>query len=265
MAIRKPFCVLPLTLSNIATGNERSNRPAAHLASPQYPGMVWQSTGNANLWVRGQFSGTTQAIDFMAIMAATALPGTTFRLRLGTTQAQVDGTAPYDSGTQTFISPGRTRADGLYHAHWELPSVVNASWWRIDIGGHTGDFSASALILGSKREPSNFYNRDRQIGFEDLGGLEIARSGVVAETTGAVLRTLLFRLQWVEESEFWALWAPLMEAKGKRQITFWCFDPESTVTRQNKTYLGYFSRDIFIRGNDFPKANQMDIELRAVL
>lgn len=265
MAIRKPFCVLPLTLTGITAGNERANRPAQHLGHAQHTGMRWQSSGNGNLWVRGQFGGATEAVNFMSLMAANAQEGTTIRLRLGLTQGQVDGAALYDSGALPLISPARERSDHLFHSHLELASTVNASWWRIDIAGHAGDFSASALILGTRREPSNFYNRDRQIGFEDLGGLEIARSGVVAETPGAVLRTLLFRLQWVEESEFWALWAPLMEAKGKRQITFWCFDPESTVTRQNKTYLGYFSRDIFIRGNDFPKANQMDIELRAVL
>jgi hypothetical protein len=265
MPIQKPFCIRPLGLTAIATGNEVANRPAAHLALPQYAGMRWQSSGNGNLWVRGQFGGSVQAVNFMTLMAANALPGTTIRLRLGTTQAQVDGTAPYDSGAVAFISPSRTENSGLYHSHLEPPSIVNASWWRIDIGGHTGDFSASALIMGQKRTPSNFYNRDREIGFEDLGNLEFSRNGVPAETPGAVLRTLLFRLQWVEDEEFWTLWAPLMEQKGKRQLVYWCFDPEATVRRQAKSFLGYFTRDLVKRGNDFPRANQMDFQLRAVL
>lgn len=266
MPIRKPFCVLPAPLFDLASGNAKANRPASHLGLLQYSGMHWESSGNSNLWVRGNFGpGIVQAVNFMSLMAANAQAGTTIRLRLGGTQAEVDGVAPYDSGAQTLIAPARTRADGRYHSHLELPSVVNAAWFRIDIGNHTGDFSASALILGSKREPSNFYNRDRQIGFEDLGGLEIARSGVVAETPGAVLRTLLFRLQWVSDEEFWTLWAPLMQAKGKRQITYWCFDPEATERRQDKTFLGFFTRDLFKRGNDFPLANQMDFELRAIL
>jgi hypothetical protein len=265
MPIERPFAVLPLSLTSITTGNARANRPASHLAVPQYPGMRWESNGNGTLWVRGQFGGATQPVNFMSLMAANALPGTTIRLRLGTTQAQVDGTAPYDSSTQLIRTPARTRADGLYHSHLEMPSIVNASWWRIDIGSHTGDFSASALIMGEKRTPSNFYNRDREIGYEDLGLLEISRNGVVAETSGAVLRTLLFRLQWVEEEEWWTLWNPLMSTKGKRQIVYWCFDPEATVRRQEKSFLGFFSRDLFIRGNDFPKANQMDFNLRAIL
>ena len=264
MAIRKPFCVLPLPLANVLTGNARSNCGAPHLALPKYPGMIWRSEGNTGLWVRGTIPAGSK-VNFMSLMGANAQLGTTIRLRLGTSQAEVDGAAPYDSGALDFIDPARTREDGLYHSHLEIGTVQTATWWRIDIGGHTGDFSASALILGEKREPSHFYNRDRQIGFEDLGGLEIARNGIVAEAPGVVLRTLLFRLQWVSDEEFWTLWAPLMMDKGKRQITFWCFDPEATVRRQDKTFLGFFTRDLFKRGNDFPLANQMDFELRAIL
>lgn len=265
MPIQKPFCVLPLSLTDIRTGNARSNRGATHLGVPEWPGMIWQSEGSSNLWVRGQFEGGTQPVDFMSLMAANAQAGTTIRVRLGTSQAQVDGTAPYDSGALTLISPARTRADGRYHSHLELPSVQNASWWRIDIGNHTGDFSASALIFGSKRTPARFYNRDREIGFEDLGSLEISRNGVVAETPGYVLRTLLFRLQWVSNSEFWDAWAPLAATKGRRQLIYWCFDPEPTVRRQDQSFLGYMARDIFMRGNDFPLDNQMDFQLRAIL
>lgn len=264
MPILKPFCVQPLSLSDIATGNAAVNRAATHLALPQYAGMRWQSVGNTNLWVRGRFGGSTMPVNFMSLMAANAQAGTTIRLRLGTTQAEVDGVAPYDSGAQTLIAPARTRADGLYHSHLELPSTVNASWWRIDIGGHTGDFSASALILGSKRTPARFYNRDREIGFEDLGGLEISRNGVVAETAGVVLRTLAMRFAWVSESEWYEQWAPLMAAKAARQLLLWVLDPDATVRRQEKTFLGYSSA-FFITGNDLGTDNRMDVRVRAIL
>jgi hypothetical protein len=266
MAIRKPFAVMPLSLSGFATGNETTNRPASHLGLPQYPAMRWQSVGNTNLWVRGKFDGV-EAVNFVSLMAANALPGTTIRVRLGTTLGQVDGTAPYDSGVLPFITPARTEESGLYHSHLELPTIENASWWRIDIGGHTGDFSASALIFGQRLEPSNFYNRDREIGFEDLGSLEIARNGVVADTPGYVLRTLLFRLQWVENEEFWTKWAPMAQRRpdGSKQIVLWAFDPEATARRQAQTFLGFMARDIFKRGNDLGNRNTMDFQFRAVL
>ena len=261
----KPFAVLPLALSNITTGNAKTNRPATHLAQP-HPGMRWESNGNTDLWVRGQFSGIW-GVNFVSLMAANAQPGTTIRVRLGTTQAQVDGTAPYDSGTLPFIAPARTEVGGLYHSHLELPSLQAVSWWRIDIAGHTGDFSAAHLVFGEEREPSNFYNRDREIGFENLGSIDIARNGVIGLTPGVRLRTLLFRLQWVSEAEFMDKWAPLTQpdATGSLPIHYWCFDPEATVYRQRKTFIGYMARDPFMRGNDQGTFNQMDFQFRAVI
>lgn len=266
MPAQKPFAVLPLALLNIATGNAKPNRPATHLGLPAYPGMRWESDGNSNLWVRGQFNGT-QAVNFISLMGANALPGTTIRVRLGTTQAQVDGTAPVDSGVQTLINPARTEASGLYHSHLELGSVANAAWWRIDIGGHTGDFSASALVMGLKRTPAYFYNRDREFGFEDLGEFEIARNGVVADTPGVVLRTLLFRLAWVDEAEHFEKWAELglRKADGTKQTVLWVFDPEPSIYRQRKTYLGFMARDPFNRGNDVGVFGTMDVQFRAIL
>lgn len=262
----RPFAVLPAPLFGLTSGNAKANRPATHLGLPQYPGMRWESNGNSNLWVRGNFGpGTVQAINFMSLMAANAQPGTTIRLRLGGTQAEVDGVAPYDSGAQTLISPARSRADGRFHSHLEMPSAVTAAWFRIDIAGHTGDFSASALILGSKRTPSNFYNRDRELGYEDTGSLEIGRNGIVAETPGIVLKTMLFRLEWATEEEWWELWAPLMQDKGKRRVLYWCFDADATVRRQDKSFLGFMARDLFMRGGITPRANQIDIQFRGLL
>ena len=91
--------------------------------------------------------------------------------------------------------------------------------------------------------------------------------GVVADTPGMVLRTLLFRLQWVSNEEWFEKWAPLAQrnANGSKRVVFWCFNPQSTARRQAQTFLGFFSRDLFIRGNSFPKDNEMDMQLRAIL
>lgn len=261
---KHPFVVRPLDIGEPVGGNALSNRGVTHLAKLKYTGMIWQSDGNADLWVRGTF-GSAQEVDFCALLAANAQAGTTIRLRLGSTQAEVDGTAPYDSTPLPFIDPSRTREDGLYHSHLEIDTPVSATWWRIDIGGHTGDFEASGLVLGKKRTASRFYNRDFEYGFEDLGGLEIARNGVVSEVPGSVLRTLLFRLAWVSEAEYFSHFEPLLSGRGARQLVYWCFDPESSEYRQDKSYLGYFGRLPFARGADKAKVFVMDFQLRALL
>lgn len=260
MAIRKPIFIIPHDLGTIATGNAQSGFPVTHLNRHKAIGLVWKTTGNTNVWARGQFSAS-RAIDFCAIVSANALAGTQFRLRLGTSQAQVDGTAPYDSGALTFISPSITREDARYHSHLEIGTVQNATWWRIDITGHTGDFQASNLVLGRKVEPSRFYNADFEFGVEDLGSAEFGRFGVMNEEPGVILRTATFSLGWQTEAEFEASFRPMMEKLGKRGILYTIFDPEPTTYRQSKTFMGILRKPLFARAMRKPKTYQQDFDI----
>lgn len=264
MPIRKPFFVEPLDLGTIASGNVKAGYSALHLNRQKAIGLAWRSDDTANLWVRGDL-GSTKAIDFMGILQANALPGTQFRLRLGTTQAQVDGTAPYDSGVQTFISPAFTSDDGFYHAHWELPSVQNARWWRIDISGHTGDFEAANLVLGKKFEPQRFYNYGFQRGVEDLGSASETPFGVIDEQPGITIRKIQFTLAWVTEAEFETGFQPLFKRIGKREPVLLCFDPDPTVYRQSKTYFGRMEKLPFAAGVRKPGTYSIDIQMMSLI
>lgn len=260
MPVRKPIFIVPLDLGTMATGNAAAGYPVTNLNRHKAIGLTWKTSGNTNVWARGQFSAS-RTIDFCSIVSANAVAGTNFRLRLGTTQAQVDGTAPYDSGALSFISPSITREDGLYHSHHELPSAQTATWWRIDITGHTGDFQAADLVLGSKVEPSKFYNFDFEFGVEDMGGMEVTRFGVLNEEPGVIMRTATFTLAWVTEAEFEASFRPMIEKLGKKGVVFVAFDPDPTTYRQAKTYMGIMRKAPFARGVRKPKTYQMDFEL----
>lgn len=260
--MKKPFAVLPLSLGVIATGNQRANRPAAHLGEFGAIGMIWQSNGNGNLWARGDL-GAVKPIDFASMIWANAQPGTTIRLRLGATQAAVDGVAAYDSGALPFISPAITRDDGLYSSHLELDGVVNARWWRIDIGGHAGDFSAAKLVLGRRILSASYPNPGWSFGADDLGEHDITRWGVVDEADGVILRTLAFKLGWVTTADFETKWRPLLE-RGRRQITLWCFDPEASAYRQARTYLGFTGPNPATGGVGVDKY-EMDLEVRSLI
>ena len=232
-----PLFVVPLDLGLITAGNAAAATPAAHLGEFLYRGMVWRSIGNGNVWARGDM-GSPQAIDYVAMLAANAQPGTTIRVRLGDSQAQVDGTAPYDSGALPFIAPAITRDDGLYHSHLELPAQTRR-WWRIDIGGHSGDFEASMLVMGKRRIPSKYYETTWQIGQRDLGSISFGRNGVPGIATGATLRTLAYKLSWLTEDEMETLIQPLDEAMGRTTPYLTCFDPDPTVKRQRRTFFGW--------------------------
>lgn len=264
MAIRKPFFVIPADLGVVVSGNVRAGYSVHHLARHKGIGLTWRSEGSSNVWARGAMSATTP-IDFCSLIAANALPGTTIRLRLGTSQAEVDGSAPYDSGALPFISPSITRTDGLYHSHLELPSVENATWWRIDIGGHTGDFQASSLVLGKKIEPTYFYNFEWESGIQDMGSLEITRLGVFDEEPGVILRTIDFTLGWVGEDEFEASFRPMMERLGTRGIIYLCFDPEPTTYRQAKTYMGVMQKPPFARSQRRPRTYEQQFQILSLI
>lgn len=233
-----PFAVIPTELGAVTSGNETAAAPASHLGEFKDMGMVWRSSGSSSLWARGDF-GSAKSVDFMALLSANAQPGTTIRLRLGASQAAVDGTAGYDSGALPFIDPAISRDDGLYHSHLEIGSVQTFRWWRIDIGGHTGDFEAAVLVLGEKRQPANYYNPGWSFGIEDLGDIDFSRWGVVEEQPGLVFRTLNFRLGWLAEEDYETKFRPLVERLGKRGVALWCFDPTPSPYRQAKTYFGW--------------------------
>jgi hypothetical protein len=265
MTVRLPFAVRPLLIGEVSSGNERANRPASHLGLLDYMGMTWRTNGTANAWVRGNFPAE-QLVDFVAMIAANAGTATTIRVRLGASQAAVDGSsADYDSGALPFISPSISTESELYHSHLELPSAVPCMWWRIDIGGLTSDFEAAGLVMGQKVTPTRFYNKDFEYGIEDLGAVEISPNGIVSETPGYVLRTLQFRLAWLTEAEYQEQFRPMIEALASRGISYWCFDPEPTTYRQAKTYLGYFGPPPFARGAAKPKTFDQEYKIRSLI
>jgi hypothetical protein len=256
----QPIFVKPLELGAVTAGNERAGYEAANIGRHKAAGLVWQSNGAASLYARGDF-GVVRDVDFCAVLSANALSSTTFRLRLGDSQAEVDGTADYDSGAQTFISPSIMRDDGLYHSFWELPAVQTKRWWRLDIGGHAGDFAASMLVLGRKVGLAKFYERDFEMGVEDMGGAEITRHGVWDDQPGALLRTLSMTLNWMTEAEWEGAMRPLIEAIGATQPVYLCFDPASSIYRQARTYFGRLKKAPFASGKRKPGTYGIDLEL----
>lgn len=258
--VTQPIFVKPLDLGTVASGNERTGHEASNLGRHKASSLTWKSNGTSNLYARGDF-GTVRDVDFCAILSANALSSTTFRLRLGDSQAEVDGTADYDSGAQTFINPLITRDDGLYHSYWRLPSVQTERWWRLDIGSHSGDFEASMLVLGKIVEMNKFYERDFEFGLDDRGEAEFTRHLVWNETPGGIMRKLSMTFNWMTEAEWESGVRPLVEAIGTTQPVYCCFDPNSSTYRQAKTYFGPLKKAPFATGKRKPGTYGLEVEM----
>lgn len=263
--IEKPVFVDPIDLGAIATGSALTGNPVSNINRFETMGLTWKTADSpGTIYARGQLA-SSKAISFLAILSANAQPGTTFRLRLGTSQAEVDGTAPYDSGAQTFISPAITRDDGLYNSYLKMADTENATWWRIDIGSHSGAFETGAVVMGEAIEPSRFYDKGFERGVEPLGSLDYNRFGVPDATPGVNLRTLLFTLSWLNEAEYEDTFAPLAQKIGTTQPIYCCFDPAVTAWRQNRTYFGTLGKAPFARGSAKPRTMAMELQIRSII
>lgn len=266
--ISKPIFVVPYDLGAITTGNQASGFPATSLNRHRDTGLVWKSSGSANVWVRCNL-GATRAIDFCSLTAANAVHATTIRLRLGASQAAVDGgAAPYDSGVLPFIyndgSSDALASNNVFHSHLELPSVQSYQWARVDIGSHSGDFQANSLVLGLKSQPSRFYDTDFEYGTIQLGSIDFNRNGVPDEKPGGYQRSLKFSMSWLNEAEFETSFRPLIERAAGMPL-FLCFDPGASLYRNRKTYLGYLEKPPFTKGAIKPGYFTQEWQMRSVI
>ena len=264
MAVSLPIFVRPLPYAAITTGNERSNRLASHLFVHEQIGIVWQTNGNANIWVRVDL-GAVKDVDFIALLAANATSASKIRVRMGATQAEVDGAAPYDSGVLDFISPVITNDTGLYHSYLRLGTIQQRRWVRIDISGHTGDFIASNLVIGAAFSSDKFYAPGTESGVKDTGDMEISSSGAVAILEGVKLRTIKVNYAWTGEAIYEGRFRALFEQHGRTKPFYMCFDPTANAYRNAKTYFGWFQSEGYASGHKLAGKTEMATDMVSVI
>ncbi|MBB4859611.1 hypothetical protein HNO88_002940 [Novosphingobium chloroacetimidivorans] len=266
VALRKPFFVVPVFLSNLSASDSRAGFPPSNVARLDVMGLVWSCPGPSGGWIAGQMPANS-SIDFLSMVNGGIYTNSVYRLRLGDSLEEVTGSsAKYDNLSTPYLDGGHTgQADGRYHSHLELPSPVSASWFRIDFGGMGGPFELGGIVLGKKLEPSRFYDKDFERGSEDLGSVELNRFAVPDYTPGAKLRTLSFTLSWLNEAEYELTFAPFFELLGTTSVVFCCFDPALSPYRQNRTYLGWLRNPPFARGGAKPRNMSMEFQIRSLI
>lgn len=240
-----PFFVIPTPLGTVTSGNELSTNPGSHLGEFDAAGMTWRGSGTSNTYVRGDF-GSAKEIDFAAMLAGNAGSSDQFRLKLGDSQAEVDGTADYDSGLINFINPTISRSDGLYHSHLSMGTAYTKRWWRFNMSV-AATFEAAFLILGKRLTPANWYSPGFGFGVNDKAKAEISPHRLIERIPGQKTRTVSFRLGWMSEQEMEETWRPFDEIVGTSSPVFCCFDPTSNTYRQNRTFFGLLSENPYAR------------------
>lgn len=267
----KPLICLPMALDEIVCGNAQPGYYADHLARHDAAGVVWRTDGNSNVWAAGRFAGGSSTIDFVALLLTNADASTKARLRLGNGFDDAASGGEGDSTASLIRSPTPSveRRDGLSHWFFAFDAPVTATHWHLEITDHTGDFQASALVIGSKVVPSRFYNLDYSRGMRDLGDFKIGRWGVPEDTGGQTQRTIEFALGWIDEAEFEDSFLPMMErlrdANGNLVPLYCCFDPAASSYRQSRTYFGYLGKPLVARGIRKPKTYTQEFSIVSLI
>jgi len=236
-----PIFVRPLPLVGFySVANQITSNPATNLGEFQYGGMTWRSSGPTGLSMTIDL-GSAQTVDFVAMLGASALAGTTIAINMGATQANAESGAPsFTTGAQPFISPSTTGRT-LYNSFAQFGSAQTFQWLNFSIAGHTGDFEAAFLVVGKVVQPSMYYEPEWEAGPLDLSTITIARNGVPEIAPGQIQRTIGFTLGWQTEAEFQTQMQPLVNAVGKVNPVYLAFDPAATTYRQDRTYFGRFT------------------------
>jgi hypothetical protein len=262
MPTERPIFVQPYPLGPISdqSGNAVAGFPPSNLGLFDHIGMVYRSStsGVANPQIRGDF-GSARPVDFFAMLNTNATPSTQAYLILST--ADIQSGTQYNTGVQLIVNPTMTSANGLYHLHFQLPSVQTFRYWAFYIYNHTGPFECSTLILGKKIQLANFYTGDYRRGVQDMGEIDFGRYGVPGKTPGIVMRKAGFTLPWVTGPEYEEQVEPMLQAVGTRTPIYMCFDPEATAYRQRKTYFGWLREPPFATGALLPGTLAQEFEI----
>lgn len=182
-----PFAVIPIALGTVTSGNERATNLASHLGELDTIGMTWKSTGNANLWARGNFA-SAKPVDFASVLRANALPGTTIRIRLGATQAEVDA-EPLVIANQANTTVTSLGA-GVYRAEKTAGAAATYDASAVSSTGIAGDFvlriralqTDKSMFIGIDAAPTvsnDHLTIDRSINFNSAGEIRGYENGTL--------------------------------------------------------------------------------------
>ena len=225
IAITEPDDAGTLTASGAGSGTD-----VAALFRTQ-PTDVWAAAAPGAAWVV-QDAGAALDIDTVALLYTNMPVGSTWRVRVADSQANLTAAPLYDSGALAFADfhgSARTPRRHLYH---RMPAVHAARWRRIDVTPANGTFVAGRLVTGRAWEPLVSYGLVR----------DFAPRVEITDTDGGatVLRrwesapTIAFQMVTKDQAEFEAA---LYEVERLSREVLIAYDPAG-AHQQKRLYYG---------------------------
>lgn len=175
----------------VTVGSEATDMPASNLQTMQ-PSEVWRVTDTGNAYVTIDFgSATTFNVIFLGHTNADT--NTTWRIRGGDTEAEVNGTADEDTGSIDLWPGSADLSDWpTTPAFKYLSSAWTERWVRIDITNiSTSYFEAGRLFIANAWQPATnmLYNTQFPSWHEDVQRVYSHGGGVYPAIRSRYLRT----------------------------------------------------------------------------
>ena len=217
------FIVVPRSFTVLA--NSASTTPTTYLQNDE-PGLVWRTTGASSNYVTVQLAAGS--LNVISLAGTNLVAGDTIRIRLGNSQASVEGSsAPVD---RTATIAAGTPQNGTSFVIDKLSSPVTYTFARIDFTSVAGSYvEVSRLILGSAIVTDGIdVNAEFTFDNQTVNRLDPYHSKP----------TWKISLSGFKDAQFWNEWGDTLRSISKK-IGF-LFVPDLTSSYvQQQTIFGY--------------------------
>lgn len=240
----------PINEPDLAATNVEAGSSVLNLLNDD-PASVLKVAGTGSAIT---FRTTGRSIDTFALLGSAANENVTWRIRGGTSAANVTAAPTTDTGVVNFrINPGIGRRPH-YHAFRQLAAPVTTEYWRIDIAGVTANWFARHMVVGLARSSVNI-SRGAGRAPMDLGQFQRTQLGSPDRVRGWRGETIDFPLSWLKESEYETKWSDLMQLVGTTEPVLAIPNPKSNVYLNDRIAYGVIAdaRDENMRSDRYAK------------
>lgn len=228
----------------ITASSEDANFPVANLLKPQ-GGIFWKTLVDSGVFFRVNI-GTGQSVDMVSLLYTNFTSAATWRVRLGDSQAEVDGgAADIDSGTITAWAQTDMSKWDFAHSIFRAGSASTNSWLRVDLNDAAnpdGFLTVGRLMAGASYEPTINFQYGGGIGYvsQPLRDRSIANVLYVEERQAFQTASLTF--DHIPEDEFWPNMQTIFRLHGNHKPIQLVMDIGDNANRADKAIYGVIER-----------------------
>jgi hypothetical protein len=189
------------------------------------PGTRCRWTATASAGLKLDLGGIDW--DMIALIAHTAGPADTLRIRADADEADVDGgAATVDVNNRSFWPPsGKPARRDVFHSFYRHPTVLSLRWLRLDFSLAAAPFEIQRVMVGKAFQPAINIAWGYGAGYQATGLKDRSVGGHAWGTKGRPLSVRDMTFAALTEAEKFDNLDPILRNRGAEGDWFVCIDP----------------------------------------